>query len=256
MKNCSRCSEILTTENAYYKNKAKTKFQGYCKSCLYFRQKERWIKRKNEAIQYKGGKCQDCNILYPYPVMEFHHLDPNEKDFDWSDLRHHGSIKLIQQELDKCALLCSNCHRMRHHNEGQLKQDVKFSSIKKKYFCIDCNNEITKGSRKCTDCHLAYKAKLNLEKILNKKKYFCSCGKELSSSKSKQCQQCSLKDINSKPRKWSKIQWPSNEEMEKLVWQHTMVELSKILGVSDRAISKHCRKRDIKLPPIGHWISN
>ncbi len=252
MKNCSTCSVILTSNNAYYKDKAKTKFQCYCKSCLHEKQKQRWIKRKNEAIQYKGGKCQDCNILYPYPVMEFHHLDPNEKDFDWNDLRYYGSKELIQNELDKCVLLCSNCHRMRHHSDELLKQNKRFSSIKKKYFCIDCNKEVTKGSKKCTECHLIYKAKLDKEKVLNRKQYFCLCGKELSSSKSKECQQCFNKKLKHMPHK-QKIEWPTKEELEKLVWEIPTVKLSEQLGVSDVAIAKRCKKLGIAKPERGYW---
>ena len=70
------------------------------------------------AIKYKGSKCNDCEIYfpdYPYVIFDFHHLNPKEKDFDWSKLklRSESNIKL---ELDKCVLLCSNCHRIRHHN--------------------------------------------------------------------------------------------------------------------------------------------
>lgn len=74
---------------------------------------ERWIQKKLEAIKYKGDKCLDCNQKYHYSVYDFHHRDPKQKDFDWSKLRLR-SIAAINKELDKCDLLCANCHRKRH----------------------------------------------------------------------------------------------------------------------------------------------
>jgi hypothetical protein len=70
-------------------------------------------------LEYKGYGCLDCGISYPdtpYPVFDFHHRDPNEKDYDWNKLKKR-SWDNITNELDKCDLLCSNCHRIRHYNE-------------------------------------------------------------------------------------------------------------------------------------------
>lgn len=49
-----------------------------------------------------------------YVIFDFHHLNPSEKDVDWSKLRLK-SDESIKNELNKCVLLCSNCHRKRHH---------------------------------------------------------------------------------------------------------------------------------------------
>jgi hypothetical protein len=65
-----------------------------------------------------GSSCVDCGISYPnthYSVFDFHHLDPSEKDVDWSKLRLRSWDKIVK-ELSKCVLLCSNCHRIRHSN--------------------------------------------------------------------------------------------------------------------------------------------
>lgn len=77
---------------------------------------ERWKKRKIEAIVYKGSKCENCKLEYPKIdacVFDFHHKNPNEKEFDWRKLRMR-SWKNVLLELDKCSLLCSNCHRLAH----------------------------------------------------------------------------------------------------------------------------------------------
>jgi hypothetical protein len=78
---------------------------------------KRWILRKLKAQEYKGNKCIDCNIQCTdinYPIFEFHHRDPSTKLYDWNKLRLR-SWKSITEELNKCDLLCSNCHRLRHY---------------------------------------------------------------------------------------------------------------------------------------------
>jgi len=69
------------------------------------------------AINYKGNQCFDCKLSFvEYNVYEFHHLDPNQKDFGFSDGLTRGWAK-IQEELDKCVMLCCLCHRKRHFSE-------------------------------------------------------------------------------------------------------------------------------------------
>jgi hypothetical protein len=113
---CSTCQEKKPITEYYSRGKTRNDPQSKCKKCFNAYCVQRWINYKIEAIEYKGGKCADCNISYPYPVYDFHHLDPNEKDVDWGKLRLKSRAKR-EQELDKCVLLCANCHRLRHHNE-------------------------------------------------------------------------------------------------------------------------------------------
>ncbi len=51
----------------------------------------------------------------------------------------------------------------------------------------------------------------------------------------------------------TKICWPDKEKLEQLVWEKSMLALSKELGVSDVTIAKKCKKLNISLPPIGYW---
>lgn len=69
-------------------------------------------KKAYMVSKFPGG-CHDCGNRYPDCVYDFHHLDPNEKDFKLSDVRTLDKNK-IDKELAKCIMLCSNCHRMRH----------------------------------------------------------------------------------------------------------------------------------------------
>ena len=85
----------------------------YCKKCTIHRRKKYLHKNKRDAIEYKGGKCKHCSYSKCDAALEFHHTDPTKKDFSIS--KHRGaSIKSIKPELDKCILLCANCHREEH----------------------------------------------------------------------------------------------------------------------------------------------
>ena len=97
-----------------YKDKTpeeKAKFNAYCIN--------RWRRRKQDAITYKGGKCFICGYKNCPDVLEFHHLDPSCKDVDWKKLRLR-SWSSITSELDKCILLCANCHREEHYIHGHV----------------------------------------------------------------------------------------------------------------------------------------
>ena len=85
------------------------------------RKRRRRIREK--AIEYKGGRCQICGYGKCSEALEFHHLDSSGKDFGISDRGHTRSWKRITAELDKCVLLCANCHR-EVHNGLQLPREI------------------------------------------------------------------------------------------------------------------------------------
>lgn len=84
------------------------------KQDLYKKQVERWIKIKKKAIEYKGGCCQRCGYNKYYGSLQFHHINPSEKDVSWTKLRLRSWDKIVF-ELDKCDILCANCHAEVHH---------------------------------------------------------------------------------------------------------------------------------------------
>jgi len=69
---------------------------------------------REKAIDYKGGHCQVCGYSRCSEALEFHHLESTGKDFGISDRGYTRSWKRIVEELDKCILLCANCHREVH----------------------------------------------------------------------------------------------------------------------------------------------
>ena len=81
-------------------------------------QKKKSYKRKMFSIEYKGGKCEDCGIIATMEnrsIFDFHHLNPSNKKDDINEI-HTKNIDRLKEELDKCVLLCANCHRLRHQN--------------------------------------------------------------------------------------------------------------------------------------------
>lgn len=69
---------------------------------------------KTLAIEYKGGCCQQCGYNKCTAALQFHHLDPNEKEFGLSVGGVTRAWSKVKAELDKCVLLCANCHAETH----------------------------------------------------------------------------------------------------------------------------------------------
>lgn len=68
-------------------------------------------KIKTLSIEYKGGKCQICSYGKYQGALDLHHLDPNSKSFGIGDKGYTRSWDRVKTELDKCILVCANCHR-------------------------------------------------------------------------------------------------------------------------------------------------
>ena len=71
-------------------------------------------KVKQLSIAYKGGKCQICGYKKYQGALDLHHLDAKTKEFGIGDKGYTRSWAKVQAELDKCILVCANCHREVH----------------------------------------------------------------------------------------------------------------------------------------------
>jgi hypothetical protein len=118
---CSICKISQPREN-FYKLKSKNYKPEWdcrdscCKKCKSISTTIKRQQLKAAAVEYKGGKCLDCGLqTQNYCVYDFHHLDPTKKDFSFSS-SYSKSLKQGIPELDKCVLLCANCHRIRHYS--------------------------------------------------------------------------------------------------------------------------------------------
>lgn len=78
------------------------------------RQVELRRETKARAVALFGGACQGCGRSYPRAVYQFHHLDPEKKDFAISLDGINRPWAATAAELAKCAMLCANCHREVH----------------------------------------------------------------------------------------------------------------------------------------------
>ena len=165
----------------------------------YPRQKERGLKRKLELVEYKGGECEICGYKKNIAALQFHHINPTEKEFKL-DIRKLSSTKkeILYKEVDKCMLLCANCHAEIHY------KDMELNNV------VNCVNEIiTKENKK-------YKNGLPIKEP--RIAYCERCGKEMTYSKgkkfcSKECKNNikyypSLEEINEKYnelKSWDKV---------------------------------------------------
>lgn len=113
-----------SNENArryYHKNKESCaerakEWREANKDYILTKQRENKRARKLWAIDFLGGKCMECHGEFHPAVYEFHHLDPTTKDRDPSKMLQL-SLEKLKTELEKCDLLCANCHRLVHHGD-------------------------------------------------------------------------------------------------------------------------------------------
>lgn len=122
MKECTKCHQLKPFNDFYKHPKTKDGYNSRCKECSTnnTRQITRRKQLKAHLVNIFGGKCIKCGYDKCIEALEFHHRNPSEKDFALTDyLNSKGSydLSIIIHELNKCDLLCANCHREEHsHN--------------------------------------------------------------------------------------------------------------------------------------------
>lgn len=116
---CSICGK------KYNYNRKKGHTTTKCGTCIV---NIRRFQVKNRAIAYKGGKCEVCGYNKCVRALVFHHKDVSQKDFSLGG-NHCRKWKNIQAELDKCSLLCSNCHAEEHKKLDQVGKTVKPTTL-------------------------------------------------------------------------------------------------------------------------------
>ncbi len=141
MKQCTKCKKIKEEKNFVIRNKLKGTLQPECRACTneyrkkWYKKntdihkarvakssKQRFLNIKQYIMIAKDKPCADCHQSYPYYVMDFDHLPQFEKCFnisEFSDGRH--SIDDVKAEIEKCGIVCANCHRIRTHKRGYNK---------------------------------------------------------------------------------------------------------------------------------------
>jgi hypothetical protein len=171
----------------------------------------KWRRRtKEKIVKAMGGKCQCCGYDFCIDAFSLHHLNSNTKETTIANLlASHRKWEAIVEELRKCILVCHNCHAEIH--AGSRKIPEKFEKFNEEHAIgkFDANHE------KYDNCPICFARK----PIKNR---YCS-------------RKCFRKSRE-------KLDW-SNIDLENLLKKHGIVQLSKILQVSDNTIYKHLKKR-------------
>lgn len=131
MKHCNSCN-LDKEEIEFSKRKlrsGKEILQAICKSCNKIAHRKHYVENKQDYIEKarKNSKknvelvnkikeetpCKDCNNFYPCYVMDFDHL--RDKLYGIASITRAKSKKTLLDEIAKCEVVCSNCHRIRTH---------------------------------------------------------------------------------------------------------------------------------------------
>lgn len=110
---CPKCKNTLPI-NLFHNRRNGTGNSTYCKPCTLKQTLDRQRELKRKCVEYKGGCCQNCGYNKYLGALDFHHLDPKQKDFSLSHRSRTSFNQEVIDELDKCILLCANCHREEH----------------------------------------------------------------------------------------------------------------------------------------------
>lgn len=186
-------------------------------------------KRKEEMVYVMGDCCQICGYNKCIKALEFHHINPKEKDFNFNKAESKNWT-ITCEELKKCILVCANCHRGIHDNMHT--QEIVSSFIPERA------NEITE----------------RINRLKTHQDTYCSnCGAIISSQASL-CPKCfhQTRQI---------VERPSREILKEEIRTTSFLQLGKKYGVTDNAIRKWCinyqlpsKKKDINSFTDEEWF--
>lgn len=165
---------------------------------------------KRRAVEYKGGCCQVCGYSRFLGALEFHHTDPSQKD--WTVARNHRAWEVLRLELDKCVLLCSNCHREEHgkiisEHHAKLEQSVRSQ--------IPVRHTNPKIPHTCKTCGGSFYARPSTGQV------YCS----------KRCRET--------------LVWPNSDELVGMLRIMTPSQIANKLGCHSKTVREKLRKMSI-----------
>ena len=127
-KECGTCHKILDIE--CFNNKGKGKKQSKCRECQRKYVRSHYLKNKKVYLDkntmrrkeikvfiesFKSDGCARCDEKDPC-CLDFHHMDSSQKEINIGEISHRcWSHKRTKEEIQKCIVLCSNCHRKLHN---------------------------------------------------------------------------------------------------------------------------------------------
>lgn len=165
-------------------------------------------RKKKMAVERMGGKCQICGYDKCLSALEFHHVNKDEKEECPSYIILRWAWERAKVELEKCILVCSNCHKEIHDEECGVSLEVIRERQKKPFI-----------KRVCEVCGDEFETK-------DYEQRFCS--------------------INCSSVSQRKVDRPSKSELKKLLESKvSWTKLGKMFGVSDNAVRKWAKKYEL-----------
>ena len=216
-KRCPKCKKTLPIHE-FNNRRNGIGTSSYCRKCTIIQVLERTRLIKEKSISYKGGQCLICGYARCIAALEFHHLDSSKKDFSISSCKL-AKFEKIRIELDKCILVCSNCHREIHSG----------------LVIIPVAPPLQYYNKELDNCFKQDDATI--------RNFCCDCGVLLAEQKTVRCLKCHLKHME-------KIDWPATNILLEMVENSSFSAVARKLGISDNAI-----RHRIKNHPITHGTS-
>ena len=100
-------------------------------------------RKKEYAVQQFGGKCQLCGYDKCMSALEFHHIDENGKRYEPTTVILGRSWENAVKELEKCILVCANCHREVHFDKIDKSYLAHAITPFVKMICETCGKEVS-----------------------------------------------------------------------------------------------------------------
>ena len=117
MKTCTKCNKKFPKDLDHFYSNGFTalgiqKYKSLCKKCYESKKRDRFQAR---IIKFYGKyECEICGYNKCKAAIDFHHIEKSKKDFEISNMRNYSEARLFA-ELEKCMIVCANCHREIHY---------------------------------------------------------------------------------------------------------------------------------------------
>ncbi len=193
----------------------------------------------NDCRNAKGGRCEICGYNSCFSALEFHHLDPSQKDFGISEMKG-CLLETLVHEVNKCALLCCNCHREVH--EGIL--DIGGISFKK--ITEEEIEDIKRKKKERVECLRPEQLTFPSRRVVPKE--ICRCGNPKTDNDSPLCYDCFIID--------KRKNWPTREKLKQVLddYQHNKNRLeltASYFNVTPQTIVNWCAAYHLKRSIVG-----
>lgn len=111
-----------------------SRFKIKCIKCSSMTKSLRKNRNRQELLNRFGGKCSNCSYNKCDSALQFHHIDPSNKEFEISESAY--SLENLIEEAKKCVLLCANCHAEVEHEISRIRLEQFYSKKVSKQSCL------------------------------------------------------------------------------------------------------------------------